>query len=233
MVTISAHAEPHYSTRNNWLRATVLGANDGLISTASLLMGMVAAQPSRETILLAGVAALIGGAVSMAAGEYVSVSSQSDTERADLRKEAHELTHNPDNELRELIAIYQQRGLDAELAERVAIELTKHNALEAHARDEIGIIDTMSANPFQAALASALAFCMGAIPPIAMLWFVPLQQATVALSSITLIGLIILGTTSAKLGGAPVLPAVCRVVIWGVVALASTAAIGHWFHVTI
>ena len=151
----SWHIEPHFSQRNNWLRASVLGANDGLISTASLLIGLAAARPDASTILITGVAALVGGAVSMAAGEYVSVSSQADTEKSDLIKEARELERNPDKELAELTRIYEGRGLNADLAHEVAVALTAHNALEAHARDEIGITDTMSANPLQAAAASA------------------------------------------------------------------------------
>ena len=158
----SWHIEPHFSQRNNWLRASVLGANDGLISTASLLIGLAAARPDASTILITGVAALVGGAVSMAAGEYVSVSSQADTEKSDLIKEARELERNPDKELAELTRIYEGRGLNADLAHEVAVALTAHNALEAHARDEIGITDTMSANPLQAAAASALAFCSAA-----------------------------------------------------------------------
>ncbi len=157
----SAHTEPHYFTRSNWLRAGVLGANDGLISTASLLMGLAAADSSQSTLLLTGVAALVGGAVSMAAGEYVSVSSQADTERADLHKEQQELRNNPAGELAELIGIYRSRGLDADLAEKVAAALTAHNALQAHARDEIGIVEDVAANPLQAACASAAAFLCG------------------------------------------------------------------------
>lgn len=227
---VSAHSEPHYSSRNNWLRAGVLGANDGLISTASLLMGLVSAEANEYTVLLTGLAALVGGAVSMAAGEYVSVSSQADTERADLAKEQMELLNNPENELAELVSIYRARGLDEPLAKEVARALTAHNALEAHARDEIGITETLSANPFQAAIASAIAFCCGAILPLlsVVLFLVHAQYSLVIT---TFLGLSILGTLSAKLGGAPIMPALRRVLLWGLVALSSTAMIGELFHV--
>lgn len=226
----SAHTEPHYFTRSNWLRAGVLGANDGLISTASLLMGLAAADSSQSTLLLTGVAALVGGAVSMAAGEYVSVSSQADTERADLHKEQQELRNNPAGELVELIGIYRSRGLDADLAEKVAAALTAHNALQAHARDEIGIVEDVAANPLQAACASAAAFCVGAVLPLVTILLAG-HSAQYALWATTLIGLASLGAVSARLGGAPMLPAVSRVVIWGVLALASTALIGGLFGV--
>lgn len=229
---ISAHLEPHYSSRNNWLRASVLGANDGLISTASLLMGMVAANTATTTLWLTGIAALIGGAVSMAAGEYVSVSSQADTEQADLAKEQHELSQNPERELWELTQIYQQRGLDEDLAKKVAIALTEHNALQAHARDEIGITETLAAKPLQAALASAGAFCVGAILPLACVLLVR-HQTEFALWAMTLLGLAILGAVSARLGGAPVVPAVKRVLLWGVIALGSTTLIGTLFDVSL
>lgn len=224
-----AHAKPHYSSRNNWLRAAVLGANDGLISTASLLMGLTTAHAAPHTIWLTGLAALVGGAVSMAAGEYVSVSSQSDTERADLTKESIELANNPDCELAELTAIYRSRGLDDDLARQVAIALTNHDALQAHARDEIGLSAELAANPFQAACASAAAFCVGALPPVLVAGL--LRDVLWHLAATALLGLAILGAASAKLGGAPVLPAMQRVVIWGVVALASTAIIGRMFGV--
>ena len=162
----SIHHEPHLSNRNSWLRAAVLGANDGLISTASLLVGMAAANTSSQALLLTGLAALTAGALSMAAGEYISVSSQADTEKADLIKEQYELTHNADKELLELAKIYENRGLQYELAHQVAQALTEHNALEAHARDEIGLTEISQAQPLQAAIASALAFISGAVLPI-------------------------------------------------------------------
>lgn len=227
----SWHAEPHLSYRNNWLRAAVLGANDGLISTASLLMGMAAAHPSSETLLLTGSAALVAGAISMAAGEYVSVSSQADTEKADIAQEKHELERNPDHELTELALIYEKRGLPKALATQVAIALTKHDALDAHMRDEIGITETGSANPLQAALASALAFATGAALPVCITIFVSSSALMLALAISTLVGLAVLGYTSALLGGAPKLPAVMRILAWGVVALSVTSAIGHFLGV--
>ena len=227
----SIHPEPHFSNRNNWLRATVLGANDGLISTASLLMGVAAAGSSEQTLILTGVASLIAGAISMAAGEYVSVSSQADTEKADLAKEAYELMHNPDNELKELTQIYQSRGLDADLAAKVAEALTKHDALQAHARDEIGLNEDLSANPFQAALASAASFVMGAILPLLCVYAAPQPMRIMALWIATLAGLALLGMLSAHLGGANKMLAMARVVIWGVIALGATSLIGHFFGI--
>ncbi len=227
----SIHPEPHFSNRNNWLRATVLGANDGLISTASLLMGVAAAGSSEQTLILTGVASLIAGAISMAAGEYVSVSSQADTEKADLAKEAYELMHNPDNELKELTQIYQSRGLDADLAAKVAEALTKHDALEAHARDEIGLNEDLSANPLQAALASAASFAMGAILPLLCVYAAPQPMRIMALWIATLAGLALLGMLSAHLGGANKMLAMARVVIWGVIALGATSLIGHFFGI--
>lgn len=229
---ISAHSDPHYCSRNNWLRAGVLGANDGLISTASLLMGLVAAHANGETVLLTGLAALVGGAISMAAGEYVSVSSQADTEKADLVREERELRNNPKEELAELTSIYRARGLDEQLAKQVAIALTEHDALAAHARDEIGITETLSANPFQAAIASALSFCIGAVLPLlSVIWFAEKDEWALVIT--TFLGLSILGIASAKLGGAPIFPALIRVLIWGTIALASTAFMGHLFGVNI
>lgn len=225
----SIHDEPHFSQHNNWLRATVLGANDGLISTASLLMGMAAANPDSKTLLLTGTEALVGGAVSMAAGEYVSVSSQSDTEHADLRKEACELEHHPEQELQELTGIYQSRGLDEALAGQVAQALTAHDALQAHARDEIGLTEMNSANPLQAAGASALAFCLGAVLPVLVALFSPSAWVMAALGISTLLGLSALGYLSATLGGALARPAVMRIVIWGIIALVTTGLIGHVF----
>lgn len=229
----SHHAEPHFSSRNNWLRAGVLGANDGLISTAALLIGMAAARPTFETLLLTGISALIGGTISMAAGEYVSVSSQSDTEKADLLKEERELAKNPDKELKELTTIYQMRGLSPELAHEVATALTHHDALSAHARDEIGLIETHAANPLQAALASAAAFCAGAVLPLAVALLTPSDYLVAALAASTLVGLALLGWYSAKLGGARPLPAVMRVVIWGAIALGTTGLIGHFIGVAV
>ncbi|MCT6881871.1 MAG: VIT family protein [Snodgrassella alvi] len=229
----SWHEEKHFSNRNNWLRASVLGANDGLISTASLLMGLAAAEPNHQTLLITGIAALVSGAVSMAAGEYVSVSSQRDTEAADLRKELDSLTRYPEIELAELTDIYRQRGLNQTLAQQVAEALTKHNALEAHAREEIGITEISKANPLQAAMASAFSFACGALLPVLL----SLLSSTVWLMSTlavtTLIGLGVLGCISAHLGGAPKRPAVIRIIILGALALAFTSMIGRIIGITI
>lgn len=226
-----SHHEPHFNNRNGWLRASVLGANDGLISTASLLIGVVAANVNDQTVILTGVAALIGGAISMASGEYVSVSSQADTEKADLAKEAYELEHNAERELKELTAIYEMRGLDTTLATQVAIALTQHNALEAHARDEMGLTETGAANPFQAAIASALSFVVGAVLPLLCILFIPADSRLIGLGMVTLVGLGLLGWLSAYLGGAKPLPAIVRVLIWGILALAATSMIGELFGV--
>ena len=193
----SIHPERHYSSRNNWLRAGVLGANDGLISTASLLMGLVAGGTDGRTLVLSGIAALVAGAVSMSAGEYVSVSSQSDTERADLAKERQELDRNPEAELRELTSIYESRGLDHALARQVAEALTRHDDLQAHARDEIGLSETIDTNPLQAAWASALAFICGAILPVLVVVLLPVYVMLPALAISTLAGLAGLGWLSA------------------------------------
>lgn len=222
----SIHPERHYSSRNNWLRAGVLGANDGLISTASLLMGLVAGGTDGRTLVLSGIAALVAGAVSMSAGEYVSVSSQSDTERADLAKERQELDRNPEAELRELTSIYESRGLDHALARQVAEALTRHDDLQAHARDEIGLSETIDTNPLQAAWASALAFICGAILPVLVVVALPVYVMLPALAISTLGGLAGLGWLSARLGGAPVGRAVARLVGWGVIALLATYLVG-------
>ena len=222
----STHPERHYSSRNNWLRAGVLGANDGLISTASLLMGLVAGGTDGRTLVLSGIAALVAGAVSMSAGEYVSVSSQADTERADLAKERQELNRNPEAELRELTSIYESRGLDHALARQVAEALTRHNDLQAHARDEIGLSETIDTNPLQAAWASALAFICGAILPVLVVLLLPVYVMLPALAISTLGGLAGLGWLSARLGGAPVGRAVARLVGWGIIALLATYLVG-------
>lgn len=225
----TSHTEPHFSDRNNWLRAGILGANDGLISTASLMMGIAATNPHTSTLLLTGTAALIGGAISMAAGEYVSVSGQSDTEKADLHKEHNELKNHPERELQELIEIYRRRGLNQQLAQQVAQALTRHNALEAHARDEIGITETMQAKPFQAAAASATAFCIGAILPLAISIISSPSTVIPALAISTVTGLALLGYSAAKLGGAPTIPAIIRTTLWGIFALTCTGLIGYFF----
>ena len=229
----SIHDEAHLSNRNHWLRAAVLGANDGLISTASLLVGVAAASTSSQTLLLTGMAALTAGAVSMAAGEYISVSSQADTEKADLDKELRELTHNAERELNELTKIYEQRGLDHDLAHQVAVALTEHDALEAHARDEIGLTDLSQAKPIHASVASGLSFIAGAILPIIGILLLPAQTLVWSLATLTIVGLALLGIISARLGGAPVIPATARVVIWGVLAMVATSLIGRLFGVAV
>ncbi|ALF58805.1 VIT1/CCC1 transporter family protein [Psychrobacter urativorans] len=229
----SIHDEVHLSNRNHWLRAAVLGANDGLISTSSLLVGIAAASPSSQTLLLTGMAALTAGALSMAAGEYISVSSQADTEKADLDKELYELTNNAERELFELTKIYEARGLDHVLAHQVAVALTEHDALEAHARDEIGLNDLSQAKPIHASVASALSFIVGAILPVIGILILPAQTLVWSLASLTVVGLILLGIISARLGGAPVIPATARVVIWGVLAMVATSLIGRLFGVAV
>jgi len=225
------HREHHRVTRVGWLRAAVLGANDGLISTASLVMGVSAAQLGTSAVVTAGLAGLVGGALSMAAGEYVSVSSQADSESADLQRERKELAEAPEAEHRELTGIYVQRGLPRELAERVATALTAHDALAAHARDELGITDTTRARPVQAAAASALSFAVGATPPLllAVLW--PAAQRNIAIFAGSLLLLMTLGAMGAGLGGAPWLRAALRVGFWGVVAMGVTGLVGRIFGV--
>ncbi|EEV24258.1 hypothetical protein AM202_04841 [Actinobacillus minor 202] len=227
------HNEHHLSHRSNWLRAGVLGANDGLISTASLMTGMVAAQPEFHTLLLTGASALVGGAISMAAGEYVSVYSQADTEKADMEMEKRELEIHPEEELDELTTIYEERGLTPELAREVAIQLTAHNALDAHMRDEIGISEESFANPLQAALSSAAAFAMGAAIPLLVILIAPINILLATLIFSTLFGLGLLGYISAKLGGAPARPAIIRIVIWGAIAMGITGLIGKLVGVTV
>jgi VIT1/CCC1 family predicted Fe2+/Mn2+ transporter len=220
------HAEEHLSFRANWLRATVLGANDGIVSTASLVLGVAASGASGSAIVTAGVAGLAAGAGSMAAGEYVSVSSQRDTENADLRLEERELANDPEGELTELTGIYERRGLSPALAREVARELTAHDVLEAHARDELGLPEDRRARPLQAAGASALSFAAGAILPLLAIGVFGSSTRVVACVVVTVLTLAGLGALGARLGGAPELPAVARVVFWGAVAMGATAAIG-------
>lgn len=229
----SIHDEVHLSDRNHWLRAAVLGANDGLISTSSLLIGVAAASTNSQTLILTGVAALTAGALSMAAGEYISVSSQADTEKADLEKERYELIHNPERELVELTRIYERRGLDPDLAHQVALALTAHDALGAHARDEIGLNSLSTAKPISASVASALAFTAGAVLPIIGILVVPPQVLIGSLAALTVFGLALLGVISARLGGAPIIPATSRVVVWGVLAMLATGMIGRLFGVSV
>ncbi len=225
------HQEKHRLHRSGWLRAAVLGANDGIISTASLLMGVAAAQASTEVLISTGVAGLVAGALSMAAGEYVSVSSQADIEQADLIREQQELQDDPESELRELTGIYSARGLTPELAKQVAQAMTAHDSLAAHARDELGIHDLQTARPLQAALASAMAFATGALLPLLMAMLSPRDSIAYWLAASTLLFLAVLGAIAARAGGANVARGTTRVVIWGVIAMGFTALIGHWFGV--
>lgn len=223
------HSETHFTHRIGWLRATVMGANDGIISTASLIMGVAAAESSNTVILTAGVAGLVAGALSMAAGEYVSVSSQADTERADLARESKELEDDPEFEHNELAKIYMDRGLDKKLAEEVARQLMEIDALDAHARDEIGISSVVSAKPIQAALSSAGAFSMGAILPILMVLISSNSNLTIFVAGASLVALGITGALSARAGGAKKRSAIVRLIFWGALAMGLTAAIGKLF----
>jgi len=225
------HVEGHRTHRIGWLRAAVLGANDGIVSTASLVLGVAAAGADTKGILVAGVAGLVAGAMSMAAGEYVSVSSQSDTERADLARESKELAANPVQEHAELMAIYAKRGLDQTLASSVATQLMQHDALAAHARDELGISDTMAAKPVQAALASAGTFAVGAALPLLMVLLLPATLLMWGLAGSSLLFLALLGALAARAGGSPVIPSVLRVTFWGALAMALTAGVGALFGV--
>lgn len=228
MVLPHHHPERHQVERIGWLRAAVLGANDGIVSTASLIVGVAAAAAGRSEVLLAGVAGLVAGAMSMAAGEYVSVSSQADTEAADLARERDELESDPEFEHRELAAIYQQRGLDAETAEAVATQLMAHDALGAHARDELSISQVTTARPVQAALTSAATFTAGALLPLTVAWLAPVGRASIAWVSLaSLLFLAVLGALGARAGGAPIAKATGRVALWGALAMALTAGIGH------
>ena len=224
-----AHRERHRSERIGWLRAAVLGANDGIVSTASLVVGVAAAQTARQDVLLAGVAGLVAGALSMAAGEYVSVSSQADTEQADLKRERHELATQPQAEEDELTGIYVRRGLEPELARTVARQLTASGALAAHARDELGLTAELAARPLQAALASAATFAVGAAVPILMILIAPGSALVVAVSVVSLVCLVALGATAAYVGGAPMAVGAARVALWGLVAMLATAAVGRLF----
>jgi VIT1/CCC1 family predicted Fe2+/Mn2+ transporter len=226
------HTETHRTHRIGWLRAAVLGANDGIVSTASLILGVAAAGASSESILIAGVAGLVAGAMSMAAGEYVSVSSQADTERADLDRERRELAAYPLHEHAELTAIYVGRGLEAGLASRVATQLMAHDALGAHARDELGISRISTARPVQAALASAAMFAAGAFLPLLLVLLFPVSRLLWAVSGGSLLLLALLGALAARVGGASVPVAAARVTFWGVLAMAVTAGIGALFGVS-
>jgi VIT1/CCC1 family predicted Fe2+/Mn2+ transporter len=226
------HTETHRITRIGWLRAAVLGANDGIVSTASLLVGVAAAEASRANVLVAGVAGLVAGAMSMAAGEYVSVSSQADTERADLARERGELAANPELERAELIGIYVQRGLEPALAREVAEQLMAHDALAVHARDELGISETLGARPVQAALASAAAFAAGAALPLLTVVLAPERLLLPVVIATSLLFLVLLGGLAARAGGSAVVAGALRVAFWGTLAMALTAAVGRLFGTT-
>lgn len=225
--------EKHYVNRVGWLRAAVLGANDGLLSTTSIVIGVAAANPDRNTIVLAALAGLIAGAMSMAAGEYVSVSSQEDTEKADLLREQKELEEMPELELQELAKVYEKRGVSPETAQQVARELTAHDALGAHAHDELGINEITQAKPLLAAIASFGSFALGAVLPFMVSLFAPIELMVYLQYGFTIIFLMILGTISAKTGGSNIGVAVGRICFWGTIAMGVTALIGHLFGVNI
>ena len=225
------HRELHRTHRIGWLRAAVLGANDGIVSTASLILGVAAAGVDSKGILVAGTAGLVAGAMSMAAGEYVSVSSQADTERADLDRERRELASSPALETAELTAIYVERGLQPDLASKVASQLMEHDALAAHARDELGISEALAARPVQAALSSAGTFAIGAALPLALVMLFPVSALLFAVSGGSMLFLALLGSLAARAGGAPVLTAASRVTFWGALAMALTAGVGALFGV--
>ena len=229
----SYHLEKHYIERSGWLRAAVLGANDGIISVTSLFVGMAASGASSQTLLITCIAGLISGAASMAAGEYISVKSQQDIEQNDLAMEARELKLNPEHELKELTNIYMIRGLDAELAEQVAIQLTAHNALDAHARDEIGILEHTSAQPFMAAFSSALAFTVGSLFPLVSILLLPEHLLDKGVMLVGVISLGVMGALASYVGGASMWKGALRVMIWGIVAMVFSAWIGSMFHVAV
>jgi VIT1/CCC1 family predicted Fe2+/Mn2+ transporter len=226
-----SHHEIHRSHRVGWLRAAVLGANDGIVSTASLIIGVAAASTSQENILLAGTAGLVAGAMSMAAGEYVSVSSQSDTEAADLALEKESLENNFELEKDELAKIYEGRGLEPSLAQQVAGQLMAYDALGAHARDEIGISESVSAQPIQAAFSSASTFIVGAALPLMVAWAIPGPRQILVVAVASLVFLAVLGGIAARTGGASITAGAIRVTFWGALAMAATAVVGHFFGV--
>ena len=225
--------DKHYINRSGWLRAVILGANDGILSTASLIIGVAAASDTSEPVILAGIAGVVAGALSMAAGEYVSVSSQTDIEKSDLEREKIGLLEMPDEEMNELANIYIDRGLDHDLAIQVAQQLTDHNALEAHARDELGIHSNTQANPLQAALASGVAFSIGGALPLLTAFITPMKYMVYIQYVFTLFFLILLGVLAAKTGGSSVKKAIVRIAFWGTMAMGITAFIGYLFGVNI
>lgn len=232
-ITIDNYLDSHYINRSNWLRAAVLGANDGIISISSLAIGVAAASTVKEPIILAATAGLVAGALSMAAGEYVSVSSQTDTEKADIEREMKELAEMPEEELNILAEIYERRGLKKETAMQAAIELTEADALGTHIRDELGINEISKANPIQAALASGAAFTAGGILPLAAALFAPIEGMEYWLYGSTTVFLIILGAASAKTGGSNIFKAILRITIWGTIAMGLSAAAGYLFGASV
>ena len=232
-ITIENYLDNHYIHRSNWLRAAVLGANDGIISISSLAIGVAAASLTREPIVLATVAGLVAGALSMAAGEYVSVSSQTDTEKADIEREKMELEEMPEEELSILAQIYEKRGLKSETAMQVAKELTAADALGTHIRDELGINEISKANPIQAALASGAAFIVGGVLPLVVILFAPVKGMEYWLYGSTTLFLIILGATAAKTGGSSILKAIVRITVWGTIAMGLSAFVGYLFGVNV
>jgi VIT1/CCC1 family predicted Fe2+/Mn2+ transporter len=233
MITIDNYLESHYIHRSNWLRAAVLGANDGIISISSLAMGVATANTGRDAILLATIAGLVAGALSMAAGEYVSVSSQTDIEKADIEREKTELETMPEQELKILAEIYERRGLKKETAMMVAKELTEADALGTHIRDELGINEVSQAKPIQAAVASGAAFTAGGVLPLLVALLAPVARMEYFLYGFTILSLILLGTISAKTGGSNILKAVLRIVIWGTIAMGLSALVGYLFGVKV
>ena len=233
MANLDTYLDSHFIHRSNWLRAAVLGANDGIISVSSLAIGVAAASKSVEPIVLATVAALVAGALSMAAGEYVSVSSQTDIEKADIEREQKELEEMPEEELKMLAQIYEKRGLKKQTAMTVALELTQHDALGAHIRDELGINEISQAHPIQAALASGSSFIAGGVLPLLVVLFAPLKGMEYWLYGFTIISLVLLGALAAKTGGSSIMKAVLRVTIWGTIAMGLSAFVGYLFGVNV
>lgn len=232
-ITIDNYLDSHYIHRSNWLRAAVLGANDGIISISSLAIGVAAASSTREPIVLATVAGLVAGALSMAAGEYVSVSSQTDTEKADIEREIKELEEMPEEELKILAQIYEKRGLKPETAMQVAIEFTENDALSAHIRDELGINEISQANPIQAAISSGAAFTVGGVLPLLVILFAPIKNMEYWLYAFTILFLMVLGSIAAKTGGSSIKKAILRITIWGTIAMVLSALVGYIFGVRV
>ena len=230
---VRLQTETHFISRTGWLRAAVLGANDGIVSTASLIVGVAAASAGTSEVLLAGTAGLVAGAMSMAAGEYVSVSSQSDTEGADVARERQELIDQPDEELAELATTFMERGVDEPTSFEVARQLTLHDAVGAHAREELGITDQTTARPLQAAVTSAITFIAGAAPPLLVVLFAPVGQIVTYVAISTIVFLAIFGGLGAKAGGAGIMRGAVRVTLWGAAAMAATAAVGSIFNVVV